>query len=268
MASLLAPSSRGELMNIIVDRPPVTLVLSLVLLWLSAYLGSWFAKRRGNLSAEAREDFAVIQAASLTLLGLIIGFTFSMALSRYDQRKAYEEEEANAIGTEFSRADFLPAADGAKVRDLLIRYADQRMLFYTVHDADRLQKISSDTARLQTDLWSLVRAPALAQPTPIAALVVSGMNDVLNSEGYTEAAWRNRIPPGAWVLMMMVAMLCNALVGFGKRTPGGRGGILFIWPLVVSISFALIADIDSPRGGLIKVAPQNLLVLERSLSSQ
>lgn len=255
-------------MNIIIDRPPVVLLLSFVLLWLSAYLGSRFAKRRGNLSAEAREDYAVIRAATLTLLGLIIGFSFSMAVSRYDQRKAYEEEEANAIGTEFSRADLLPAADGAKVRALLIRYADQRTLFYTVRDVDRLQKISSDTVQLQTDLWSAVRAPALAQPTPVSALVVSGMNDVFNSEGYTEAAWRNRIPPGAWALMIVIAVLCNGLVGYGTRTQDGKGAILFIWPLVVSISFALIADVDSPRGGVIRVAPQNLLVLERSLSSQ
>jgi hypothetical protein len=254
--------------NFIVDRPAIVLVLSLVVLWLSAYFGSMLAKRRGNPSAEAREDFSVIQAATLTLLGLIIGFSFSMAVSRYDQRKAYEEEEANAIGTEFSRADLLPAADGAKVRALLIRYAGQRILYYTVRDADQLQKIGSDTAQLQNNLWSAIRTPAVAQPTPISALVVSGMNDVLNSDGYTEAAWRNRIPQGAWALMFVVAVLCNALVGYGKRTRGGKGGILFIWPLVVSISFALIADVDSPRGGIIRVAPQNLLILEGSLRPQ
>ena len=64
-----------------------------------------------------REDFGFILAATLTLLGLIIGFSFSMATSRYDQRKNYEEAEANAIGTEYVRADLLPAADAATVRD-------------------------------------------------------------------------------------------------------------------------------------------------------
>jgi hypothetical protein len=55
---------------------------------------------------------------TLTLLGLLIGPRFSMAASRYDQRKNFEEAEANAIGTEYLRADLLPAADGAKVKDL------------------------------------------------------------------------------------------------------------------------------------------------------
>ena len=74
---------------------------------------------------------ALSWTATLTLLALIIGFTFSMALNRYDQRKIYEEEEANAIGTEYLRAELLPAADAAKVRTLLLNYLDQRVLFYS-----------------------------------------------------------------------------------------------------------------------------------------
>ena len=80
------------------------------------------------------------------LLGLLIGFGFSMASSRYDQRKVYEEAEANAIGTEYVRADLLPAADGAKVRDLLKKYTDQRILFYTVHGSE-VAKIDAETTR-------------------------------------------------------------------------------------------------------------------------
>jgi hypothetical protein len=69
-----------------------------------------------KLEEDIREDFGVIQTATLTLLGLIIGFTFSMAVGRYEQRKNYEEAEANAIGTEYVRADLLPGADAARVR--------------------------------------------------------------------------------------------------------------------------------------------------------
>lgn len=136
-----------------------------------------------------REDFGIILAATLTLLGLIVGFTFSMALGRYDQRKNYEEEEANAIGTEYARAGLLPAADAAKVRPLLLNYLDQRILFYTTRDEQQLAQIDAQTAKLQAELWSAVQAPAVTQPTPVIALAVSGMNDVFNSQGYTQAAW-------------------------------------------------------------------------------
>jgi hypothetical protein len=83
--------------------PFLVLVLSFVVLWLSARIGVSFRKRRRNLEEDEREDFGIIVAAVLTLLGLIIGFSFSMAVSRYDQRKNYEEAEANAIGTEYVR---------------------------------------------------------------------------------------------------------------------------------------------------------------------
>lgn len=252
-------------MNTIIARPPLVFVLSLLLLWLCAQVGMVLARRRTNVSAEAREDFAVVQAATLTLLGLIIGFTFSMALNRYDQRKNYEEGEANAIGTEFVRADLLAAADAEKMRALLARFVDERVLFYTVRDPQQLQDIGLATDRLEADLWSSIRAPAAAQPTPIVALVVSGMNDVLNAEGYTHAAWRNRIPSGAWVLMVTIAAFCSGMIGFGKRTPRGEGKVLYILPLTVAISFTLIADIDSPRSGVIRVVPQNLIALASSL---
>ena len=102
-------------------------------------------------------------------------------------------------------------------------------------------------------------AEAASQPTPPMALAVSGMNDVLNSQGYTQAAWWNRIPLGAWALMALMAISCNLLVGYGERRKGEL--FLFILPVVVSISFFLIADLDSPRGGVIRVQPQNLLAI-------
>jgi hypothetical protein len=201
------------------------------------------------------------------MLALIIAFTFSMAISRYDQRKNYEEEEANAIGTEYVRADLLPAADAAKVRALLRDYLDQRVLFYITRDEQQIRQINARTAQLQTELWSAILAPVAAQPTPPVALVVSGMNDVLNSQGYTQAAWWNRIPVAAWVLMAAIAICCNLLVGYGVRNVKPGDLLLLVLPLVVSISFFLIADIDSPRNGVIRVNPQNLTSLVESLQA-
>jgi hypothetical protein len=251
--------------NNAMDYPLLVFLVSFFLLWLSARSGASFLRTQRKLEEATREDFSIILAATLTLLGLIIGFSFSMAISRYDQRKNYEEAEANAIGTEYVRADLLPAADAAKVRALLRNYLDQRVLFYTTRDAQQIRQINSRTAQLQTDLWSAVLAPAGAQPTPMVALAAWGMNDVLNSQGYTQAAWWNRIPIAAWVLMAAIAICCNVLVGYGTRTFKAEGILLLILPLVVSISFFLIADIDSPRAGVIRVHPQNLESLVESL---
>ena len=251
-------------LNRLMNFPLLVFAISLVVLSLSAWIGTSFRKRR-SLEEDEREDFGVVLAATLTLLGLIIGFSFSMAISRYDQRKNYEEAEANAIGTEYVRTDLLPSPDAAKVNALLRKYLDQRILFYGTRDQHELLQINDYTARLQTELWSAVRIPASAQPTPVIALAVAGMNDVLNSQGYTQAAWWNRIPFAAWVLMAAIAICCNLLIGYGARRPKQEAILFLVLPLVVSISFLLIADIDSPRGGLIRVAPQNLVSLSQSL---
>ena len=123
-------SKGGFNMNRIANFPLVVFTFSFVVLWLAAFIGGFLRKRLRPLEAGEREDFGVIEAATLTLLGLIIGFTFSMAVSRYDQSKNYEEAEANAIGTEYVRADLLPGAEAARVRELLKGYLDQRVLFY------------------------------------------------------------------------------------------------------------------------------------------
>jgi hypothetical protein len=175
------------------NYPVLFFAISVLVLWLSARLGT-LLRRRNPLSSDDREDFGFVQAASLTLLGLIIGFSFSMAIGRYDQRRNYEEAEANAIGTEFVRAGLLPASDAAQVRALLAKYIDYRVSFYRTRDQRELRQINADTNHLQTEMWSAVQNPALAQQTPVIALAVAGMNDVLNSQGYTQAAWWNRIP--------------------------------------------------------------------------
>jgi hypothetical protein len=244
--------------------PWLVFALAFPSMTLAVWIGTLLS-RRHPLQAEARDDFGTIVTATLTLLGLIIGFSFAMALNRYDQRKNYEEAEANAIGTEYVRANLLPAADAATIRALLRRYLEQRLLFYVTRDEQELRQIGVYTSALQAELWSAVRAPALAEPTPVAALAVAGMNDVLNAQGYTQAAWWNRIPLGAWLLMGAIALAANVLLGLGARTAKAASLLFLVLPLVVAIAFFLIADIDSPRRGLIRVVPQNLLSLSQSL---
>jgi hypothetical protein len=252
-------------MTSLLDYPPLVFVVAFFGLWFAAWIGAVRFKKLRSQAADMREDFSVVQGATLTLLGLIIGFTFSMALTRYDLRKNFEEQEANAIGTEFVRADLLPAADAAKVRALMLKYIEQRELFYTSRDAQQLAQVNARTAQLQAELWGAVVPPATAQPTPLGALVVAGMNDVLNTQGYTQAAWWNRIPIAAWIFMSTIALVSTLLVGVGARTASSGSALLMVLPLVIATAFFLIADIDSPRGGVIRVSPQNLQSLSQSL---
>jgi len=248
------------------DYPFLVLLASLLVFWIAARLGGAFRGKKRELEDIGHEEFMFVLGGTLTLLGLIIGFTFAMAVNRYDQRKNYEEQEANAIGTEYVRADLLPPADATKVRALLKSYLDQRILHYKTRSRERLGQIDAQTAQLQSELWSAVVVPASAQRDPVNAIVLAGMNDVLNSQGYTQAAWWNRIPVAAWLLLVLISIFCNLLLGYGAH--GKSAFLLLILPIGLSIALFLIADIDSPRSGIIRVHAQNLESLAGSMRSQ
>ncbi|KXV03357.1 hypothetical protein CR51_17860 [Caballeronia megalochromosomata] len=252
-------------MTTFVDHPEVLFVVLLVLFIGAVAFGAFVLRRFAVLPADDREDFNIIQTSTLTLLALLVGFSLSMAVNRYDLRKTLEESEANAIGTEYSRADLASAAVGAKIKSALVRYTKLRLANYRTRAPEALAKIVSDTTNVETELWQLATQVAKDQPTPIGALVVAGMNDVLNSQDYSEAARINHIPLGAWYLMIVIALLGCVMQGYGAKGKLRKGLLIMILPATVALSLALIADIDSPKGGLIRVEPRDLARLMQSL---
>ena len=189
-----------------------------------------------------------------------------MAIDRHDQREILEEGEANAIGTEYLRADLLPPKSALATKELLTSYLDLRIQFYTKLPQEEVLVIRQKTDMAQQALWNEILPYARTNQTPMTMLIVSGMNDVLNSQGYVQAAWWNRIPYTAWSLMAAIAICANLLVGFGARNFQKNIGLFMIFPFVISVSFFLISDIDSPRGGVIRIEPRNLITLQKVIS--
>ncbi len=159
----------------------------------------------------------------------------------------------------------LRADDANKIRELLVKYLRQRILFYTSRDARQLRKVEAATTRLQADLWSAIQTAGVMKPDPLMALVISGMDDVFSSQASAQAAWSNRIPLEAWVLMGVIAICGNLLLGYIAQCNRIKAKRFFVLPLMVSIAFFLVADLDNPRHGVIRANPQNLMNLSRSL---
>lgn len=252
-------------MNYISVHPAAVFVLTFILLWLAAWTGARYRHNRA-FAGESRQDYNLILAASLTLLGLLIGFSFSMAATRYDQRKNLEEAEANAIGTEYLRADLLETADRDRLQALLVRYVELRIRYYVARESE-VASTGVETARLQNDLWAAATGPSARRTDPVMALVIAGMNDVLNSQGYTQAAWWNRLPLSAVLMVTAIAIGCNLLVGYGAHSMSPRNPLLAVLPLLVAVAVSLINDIDTPRHGFIEVMPRNLSALLEGLKA-
>lgn len=248
-------------MESLAHYPFFVFVLTFVFLSVATMAGVSLHRRYPTVTADHKEELGVILAATLTLLALIIGFSFAMATNRYDERKKLEQAEASATHTEILRAELMQPAEAAKVRKLLGEYLDQRILFYDINDNSRRAQIAQRTSQLEADLWATTREAA-AQPMPAVVLVVAGMNDVFKAQGDAQAADGNRIPIAAWLLMAAIALCCTVLLGYRARA---SMRLALVLPLVVAVSFFLIADIDTPRHGLIHVGPENLESLAKSL---
>jgi hypothetical protein len=188
--------------------PILVFLSSLSLLAFTIRVSDALRKKAGPAKVDGRTDVALLLSATLTLLYFIIGFTFSMAISRYDLRKNCEQAEAIAINTEYSRVNLLAPTESAKVRVLLKQYLDQRVLYYITRSGSRASEIDADTAKLQAQLSSVLRPALTFAPPPVMGLLVTGMNDVVNSQQSSQAAWLNRIPLAAWTLMAAIAMGC------------------------------------------------------------
>ncbi len=249
------------------DHPLLLSFFLFAALWLSMMAGSLISRLK-KLEPEDRQDFNIILTSTLTLLSLMLGFSFSMAISRYDQRKGYEEAEANAISTEYMRAELLPPAEAVRVQALLRTYLQQRISFYQKVDNQSIPQIQHETSRLQTELWEAVKGVAATQSSAAARLILSGMNDVINSQERAQGSWWNRIPTSAWILMTIIAICSSLLLGFGGHHLRSRPLIFLVLPFVITTALYLIAEIDSPRNGLIHVAPENLISFSQSLQTR
>jgi hypothetical protein len=241
----------------LVDHPLLFFAATLALFLGGTRLGVMARLHGHKLTPAERAEFDLVRNAMFTLLGLLIGFAIAMAVSRYDLRKSLEESEANAIGTEYLRLDLLPEDVTLKGRGLMRTYVDQRLAFYGLSDPDAVTKNAAATTETMDALWAAIAPATKAGQTSVAALVAAGMNDVLNSYGYTVAAWRNRLPPEVWMLLIVVAASCNFLIGFGaERLSATTHAIL---PLTASLAILMIADVEGPHSGFVKVHPVNLI---------
>ena len=247
------------------DQPFFFFILALVLMLLAAYAGRYVRERRGPMNRDEREELNLVLTSSLTLLALIIGFSFSMAVGRYDDRKRDEATEANTIETAYLRADFLPAADATRVRELLRRYTGERIATYAAGTESIIEEHRSASTTIQSEMWAIVERAVSARQSGVMALVASSMSDVVDSQRYAAAAWNNRIPTEAWVLMFAIALCCCSLIGYDTRLRMGIVAGHFVLPVLIAVSFFLIADLDSTHQGLIRVSPDNLILTAQSI---
>lgn len=243
----------------------VATVLLALLMAEVGYRAGLFLQRRTGL-AQAAND-ATAAAAALGLLAFLLAFVISMAVSRFDNRRQLVVEEANAIGTTYLRAGFLPEPQQTETRTLLAEYVDVRV---AAIDQASLAVAVVRSEEIQAVLWSAVETLARDDDrSTILPLYIDALNNMIDVHGKRKtAALASRIPPTILLGIYIITALNMALVGYNSSFDKRRNWVALIGlSLVFSVVILLIVDLDRPTEGLLRVSQQAMLDLQRQIQA-
>lgn len=228
-------------------------------------LGKRIALRVGETT---KSQITSVQGAVLALFGLLLAFTFSMAVSRYDLRRQLVVEESNSIRTTYLRAQLLPQPYSAEISRLLRHYVDIRLEFFAVGaDPERVAQVEDETERIQDELWSQAIAAATLDPgAETTGWFLQSLNETIDLPTKRLAALQNRIPEVVIWLLLFGGMLAVGAVGYGYGLGAHRNLFLMgIFSVLIVLVVLVIIDLDRPRRGLITVSQESMLELRESL---
>jgi hypothetical protein len=228
-------------------------------------------RRRKQTSEDTKSQMSTVGAGILGVLGLLLGFTMSMAVTRFEVRKHLVLEEANAIGTAHLRTQLLPAAEGREIADLLRAYTNVRVPPEDGRDLyTQITSARQKSARLQDAFWQRAVAYGQEDPNPVrAGLLLQSLNDVIDLDAARWMAFQNHVPEAVIYVIAMVGLLAATVVGYSF----GLGGLrqlfsICMLSLAVTLVLAVIIDLDRPREGFIHVSQQPMLDLQKQLLSR
>jgi hypothetical protein len=218
--------------------------------------GYRLARRRIRISGEAHEGLGSIEAAVFAMLGLLLGFAFSQALARFDDRRHMIIDEANAIGTAYLRLDFAPTDDQTRLRQLFRDYLDARIRVYATPTDDAATTASiADAEAIQRRIWTDVVESSKHDSTQnVARVLVPAVNEMIDITTVRTVYLNVGIPRLILALLLIVA-LCSAMTAGYAMAKRGHRSILHVLLYATSIAMTIyvVLDLEQPRRGVIRL---------------
>lgn len=213
-------------------------------------------RRARRTSEEGKSQTLAVQGSLLAILGLLLGFTFSLALGRYDTRSQAVVDEANAIGTAWLRTDLLPEGAREEARALMVKYTEFRAKAGEVpaHQEARRSGMVATAQKTFDQLWALSAATARDERGPVALAFTNSLNDMIDQLSARDAAIGRHVPEPVLLLLYGTFILLGWVLGLASAQTGVRPGpaVYAMLVLIVGLVFVII-DLDRPRRGIIEV---------------
>lgn len=250
------------------QRSAVIIVLALLgAMALGTEIGYRLGSRGGPThNALTRTQIISIQVSTLGLLALLLGFTFSMAMSRFEYRKQMVVLESNAIGTAALRSEFLPAARADEVYSLLCGYVDIRLesVLRTCQGSAARERLDVEDRRIHLQLWRIAHEASAAEPRSIpVGLFTQAVNELIDVKARRDIAVANHVPESVLVFLLAFAVLVAVVLGYGNGLAGARMlSLTGAYCVIVALVVILIIDLDRPQEGLARSSQQSMLQLQ------
>ena len=256
--------------EIMYDQSSILIVSGLLFcMLLSMEIGFRSGNRKHLKVTEAITQANAVLVSMLGLLALLLAFTFSAALQRYDDRSKKVVAEANAIGTTYLRAQLLPVGMRDEVQASIRRYLDLRIQESRVDFvyAVKLESLLDQAKLVEAQLWSLAAKAAEqdARSVPIG-LFVQSLNDLIDTFGTRQAANSRHVPEIVILLLFATVVITTGTLGYASGVAGHRVTLAaFVLALLIALVVYLIIDLDRPRRGSIQVSQESLLSLQKAI---
>lgn len=244
--------------DILYDWPlPLLLLLIAGLLLLTAFWGQHVGRRhRDTYSDEARDYVKIVTGVVLSLMTLLLSFSLSSAIDRYEKRRDTLVLEANAIRTAYLQATLLPQPRRAQMTDLLKQYVDVRDRLYAAGSNElKLNEAVAQSDDIHLKLWAVQRAQAAADPDGLPTRQVSEtLTAMIDENAHRLSQLSHRLPTPLFLLLILVGTVAAFMTGFGRGlTVHGHSRTQVVLLLLIAVVVTAILDSDRPRDGLIVV---------------
>jgi hypothetical protein len=245
----------------------LTLALFVVIVGATA-LGLWIGRSVRHKAESLREPFAVMQAALLGFMGLVLAFGLSLAVERYEGRRAAVVDEANAAGTAYLRAQTLTEPVRTRSLALLRHFTDTSIrISETIPGSAAQQDAIADSGQIQRQLWALAGQALQAEPTGSAArLYVESLNETFDSQSSRVYGLSNRVPTAVLALEVTGTAVALGLLALHLTTLGRGVLTVLLAAVLVTLILVVTFDLDRPTRGLIRIPATPLTDLRASMT--
>jgi len=227
-------------------------------------------RKKSTVTDSMRSQVNAVLGSMLVLLALMLSFTFSLAMQRYEARSQAVVVEVNAFGTAYLRTQLLPEAMQDEAQTLLRQLLDVRIREsdLLLKDVEKREPLLQQGNLLSEQLWRQAVEAAESGMNPIiAGLFIQSLNELFDADTTRYEALARHVPEIVILMLFVTCVMTTATLGYASGIAGERASLAaIVLVLLLALVAYLILDVDRPRSGIFRINPVIVMDLQKSMA--